>query len=75
MRVEEALSAAERFLDELFTRGEAGVYLIHGHGTGTLKRAVRAALRESAYVSAIRPGRREEGGDGVTAARLRRALL
>ena len=74
MRVEEALEAAEAFLDELFSRGERGAYLIHGHGTGTLKRAVRDALRGSVYVEASRPGLREEGGDGVTGVRLRSGL-
>ena len=45
---------------------EPGVYIIHGHGTGALKKAVREALRSSPCVSGFRPGERGEGGDGVT---------
>jgi DNA mismatch repair protein MutS2 len=66
LRVHEALDAVDQFLDRAFQRREPGVYLIHGHGTGALKAAVREHLRTSPYGSSFRPGRRGEGGDGVT---------
>jgi len=71
MRVEEALDHLERMLDSAFKRHETGLYVIHGHGTGALKAAVRDALPRSGYVRAIRPGERNEGGDGVTVTWLR----
>ena len=58
------------FLDTAFLENRAGVYIIHGHGTGALKRAVRGYLVDSRYVDDFRPGEKGEGGDGVTVAAL-----
>lgn len=71
MRVEEAIGAAEAFLDRALGEDRDVVFFIHGHGTGALKQALRRFLKESRYVSRYREGRREEGGDGVTIAWLR----
>jgi DNA mismatch repair protein MutS2 len=45
--------------------------LIHGHGKGALRDAVRDAVKGSAYVAKSRPGEPREGGDGVTVVWLR----
>lgn len=45
--------------------------IIHGHGTGRLRAALREYLKASPYVVAFRPGDRAEGGDGVTIVELR----
>ena len=67
LRAHEAIEKIERFLDAQFER-EAGVaFIIHGHGTGALKREVRDWLRGCRYARDQRPGLRHEGGDGVTA--------
>ena len=71
-RVEEALDQLDRYLDTAYGSRLPGVYVIHGHGTGALKEAVRRYARESIYVSAQRPGKRGEGGDGVTVLELKR---
>ncbi|MBV71345.1 MAG: hypothetical protein CMH52_08340 [Myxococcales bacterium] len=66
-RVSDALTRVEQFLDMCFGRDFGSAFIIHGHGTGALKKEVRSWLRSSPYVSEQRPGLRHEGGDGVTA--------
>jgi DNA mismatch repair protein MutS2 len=68
MRTEDALPAAESFLDRALGQDRSVVFFIHGHGTGALKGALRRFLKESPYVCRFREGKREEGGDGVTLA-------
>ena len=70
-RVEDAFEAITAALDRLTQRDAKIGFIIHGHGTGALKRAVRAWLKTCPYVDAQRPGQPHEGGDGVTAVRLR----
>ncbi len=64
--IEDALELLERFLDRAILSGEMEVTVIHGHGSGKLKNAVRLHLRTSAYVSEHRAGGLWEGGDAVT---------
>lgn len=71
MRVDEALEKVELFLDAVYAADLGGAYIIHGHGTGALKRAVRGFLPSSSYVQEHRRGERGEGGDGVTVAYLK----
>ena len=67
---EEALEQLTAQLDQALLRNAKSVRIIHGHGTGKLKAAIRQFLAQSAYVTAFRPGAKEEGGDGVTMAEL-----
>jgi DNA mismatch repair protein MutS2 len=71
LRAHEATSMAEQFLDRCLGAGRKVAFLIHGHGTGALREAVRETLRTSAYVARTRPGEQGEGGDGVTVVWLR----
>lgn len=64
--VDEALDRVDAFLDAAVRSGRDAVFIIHGHGTGALKRAVRAHLPRTTFGSDFRAGRRDEGGDGVT---------
>ena len=64
-RVEEALDEVENYLDKASLANLSPVYIIHGHGTGALKQAVRDFLSTSPYVAKFRPGENAEGGDGV----------
>jgi DNA mismatch repair protein MutS2 len=70
MRVDEALRALELELDRAMRAGEERVHVLHGHGSGALKGAVREHLQRSPYVSKSRPAEQHEGGDGVTVAEL-----
>ena len=66
-RSDEAVSSVVYFLDGVYRRGGSAAYIIHGHGTGALKRHLRGWLPSCDYVSDFRPGKSHEGGDGVTA--------
>jgi DNA mismatch repair protein MutS2 len=70
-RVDEALEVLEPFLDRLLRQGRSRAYILHGHGSGALKKAVRAALQASRYVERSGAADPDEGGDGVTVAHLR----
>ena len=65
-RVEEALDEVENYLDKASLANLSPVYIIHGHGTGALKQAVRDFLKTSPYVAKFRAGEDSEGGDGVS---------
>jgi DNA mismatch repair protein MutS2 len=71
LRAHEATAMAEQLLDRSLGAGRKVAFLIHGHGTGALRDAVREALRASHYVARMRPGEPGEGGDGVTVVWLR----
>lgn len=64
-RVEEALDELEGYLDKASLANLTPVYVIHGHGTGALKSAVRDFVSTSPYVAKYRVGEDAEGGDGV----------
>jgi DNA mismatch repair protein MutS2 len=68
LRVDEALERLDRVLDEAASRGAARVAVIHGFGTGALRRAVREHLAASPYVTRAENAEPSEGGDGVTIA-------
>ena len=70
-RADEAISLVERFVDESMLAGRDAVFIVHGHGTGALRNAVRGHLTKHAAISATRAGEKTEGGDGVTVAFLR----
>jgi DNA mismatch repair protein MutS2 len=67
----DALAQVERFLDRAFRAGDEQALIVHGHGTGTLRQAIRDFLGRSLYVRLFRPGEPHEGGNGVTVVALR----
>ena len=71
MMVDEALGAVDLFLDNALMGKLETVTIIHGKGTGALRKAVREHLKKSRYVKEYRPGVYGEGEDGVTVATLR----
>ena len=64
----EAICVLERFLDEAFRANTHSVRIIHGKGTGVLRKAVQDSLRKNKYVKKYRLGVYGEGEDGVTIA-------
>ena len=65
-RVDEALDALGRYLDDASLAGLDRVTIIHGLGTGALRDAVRSEAGGHPLVKEVRPGERGEGGDGAT---------
>ena len=66
----DALPRVEEFLDHAARGGRPRVLLIHGKGTGTMRRAVRELLDRHPLVTRYETAERAEGGDGVTVAYL-----
>ena len=71
MMVDEALGTVDLFLDNALMGKLETVTIIHGKGTGALRKAVREHLKKSRYVKEYRPGAYGEGEDGVTVATLK----
>ena len=71
MMTDEALLVLDRFLDSAVMGRLDTVTVIHGKGTGAVRKAVRDHLKRSKYVKSFRPGRFGEGEDGVTVVELR----
>lgn len=71
MRGDPAIEQVEQFIDGLFEADESVAFIIHGHGTGILKKLVRERIPENRCVKDWRRGERGEGGDGVTAVLLK----
>ena len=69
-RVDEALEALARYLDDASLAGLEQVLIIHGLGTGALRDAVRQACSAHPLVRSQRAGERGEGGDGATIVKL-----
>jgi len=65
-RVDEAVDALGRYLDDASLAGLDRVTIIHGLGTGALRDAVRFEAGNHPLVKSLRPGERGEGGDGAT---------
>ena len=67
-RVDDAIEESDRFLDRSLLEGKQAVRIIHGFGTGALRKALREHLRKHPGVKSWRPGGDNEGGDGATIA-------
>lgn len=70
-RTDEAVDAADKFLDEAFMHGFALVRIIHGHGTGALRRAIADFLRNHPHVARYTQAPPEQGGAGATIVELK----
>ncbi len=64
--VDEAVTEVEKYLDDAYLAGLPQIYIIHGKGTGALRKAVRDLAANHPFVAGARQGANNEGGDGVT---------
>ena len=69
-RVDEGLEMLEAFLDRLLRQGRTRGFVLHGHGSGAMKKAIRQQLSASRYVSQSAPAELDEGGDAWTVVQL-----
>ena len=65
-RYEDAMADLEKYLDDALVQGHARVSIIHGKGTGALRKGVEALLRTHPHIKSSRLGAQNEGGSGVT---------
>lgn len=66
LRVEPALEQLDSYLDRALLASRRQVRVVHGHGSGRLRQAVREHLRGHRGIAEIRSGAPNEGGDGAT---------
>jgi DNA mismatch repair protein MutS2 len=66
LRVDEAEAEVDGFIDQLLRTRNTYGFVLHGHGTGALKSAVRSHLAASKHVVRSRPAEPGEGGDAFT---------
>ena len=69
--VDEAVTRAERFLDEAALTDQRNLRIIHGYGTGQLRRAIGGFLKQHAQVASFGPAPDGQGGGGVTLVELK----
>jgi len=71
MRADEALGSLAAFLDKALLRGAGVLEIIHGRGTGALRREAHVFLKDSPVVASFQVATEEHGGDGVTLVELK----
>lgn len=64
--VDEAIELTEKYLDDAYLAGLSQIRIIHGKGTGALRKAITDLAKHHPFVSAARLGGYHEGGHGVT---------
>jgi DNA mismatch repair protein MutS2 len=68
---DEAVDAVDKFLDEASMAGLAQVRIIHGHGTGALRRAIADMLKDHPHVARFLAAPQDQGGTGATVVELK----
>jgi len=70
-RADEATDAVDKFLDEASLGSLTQVRIVHGHGTGTLRRAIAELLKDHPHVARFTAAPQDQGGSGATLVELR----
>jgi DNA mismatch repair protein MutS2 len=68
---DEAVDEADKFLDEAFLNSLSQVRIVHGHGTGALRRAIARLLNDHPHVARFMQAPPDQGGAGATVVELR----
>lgn len=68
---DEAVDAVDKFLDEAFVNSLAQLRIVHGHGTGALRRAIAELLKGHPHVERFAPAPQDQGGSGATLVELK----
>ena len=69
--VDDAVARAEKFLDDALLADERRLRVVHGHGTGRLRDAMRTFFKQHPLVATVSPAADNEGGDGATIVELK----
>jgi DNA mismatch repair protein MutS2 len=68
---DEAVDAVDKFLDEASLGSLSQVRIVHGHGTGALRRAIAELLKDHPHVARFATAPQDQGGAGATVVELR----
>jgi DNA mismatch repair protein MutS2 len=69
--VDQAIDRVAKFLDEMLVTDRQEARIVHGHGTGQLRKGLAAYLKQHPLVAKYYPAPREQGGDGATIVELK----
>lgn len=70
-RADEAVEAVDKFLDAASLAGTSQLRIVHGHGTGALRRAIGELLKDHPHVARFKAASQDQGGSGATVVELR----
>jgi len=65
-RTEEAINLIDKTIDKALVEGKESIKIVHGFGTGKLRKAIRSYLKKIPYVKAVSGADLKSGGDAVT---------
>jgi DNA mismatch repair protein MutS2 len=68
---DEAVDAVDKFLDEASLASLSKVRIVHGHGTGALRRAIAELLKDHPHVARFVAAPQDQGGSGATVVELK----
>lgn len=71
MTVDEAIPVLEKYIDDAYLSNIGSIRIVHGKGTGTLKKAVHNLLSKHPHIKSYRLGMYGEGDSGVTIAEIK----
>ncbi|MDQ2936090.1 MAG: Smr/MutS family protein [Acidobacteriota bacterium] len=68
---DQAIDAVDKFLDEASLASLSEIRIVHGHGTGALRRAIAELLKDHPHVARFKAAPQDQGGSGATLVELK----